>query len=87
MLINGRKAEYRAYVLIANTDPFLVVFNKGFVKTALRKYERNSNDMKSHLTNLLESRKFEDEYNKVKNESYFNVEEFEEMLKNDYGKN
>lgn len=50
LLINKRKAELRVYMLIAYTDPFLIVFNKGFIKSALKNYDLHSNDMNAHLT-------------------------------------
>lgn len=67
-------------------DPELIIFNKGFIKTALRKYDVNSKDMKAHLTNLAEARKNEEEYNKIKNEAYLCVSGFEKLLKETYGK-
>lgn len=56
-MINGRKAEYRAYVLIPTSEPYLVIFNKGFLKSALKEYDTESSDLSRHLTNLAEARK------------------------------
>jgi len=80
LIINGKKAEYRAYVLVACSNPLLVIFNKGFIKTALKNYTIDNLNKEIHLTNLAEARLHE-EYEKIKNSAYLNIEQFENFLK------
>ena len=79
-MIDGRKAEYRAYVLIASTNPFFMLFHKGFLKRALSEYSLDINDRYAHLTNLAESAK-SGEFEDLKQETYYNVTGLEHILK------
>jgi len=78
-LIENRKTEYRCYVTIVSTQPFLVVFHKGFMKMALVDYTNESLDRFAHLTNLQEF-KTHPEFEKRKETSYLNSEKLEKIL-------
>ena len=52
MLIEGFKFDFRVYMLIANVDPLMVLYHDGFVRLSMSKFDPNSTDKTSHLTNL-----------------------------------
>ena len=49
-----------------------MIFNKGFIKTALKNYTMDSLNKEVHLTNLAEARLHE-EYEEAKNSAYLNI--------------
>lgn len=42
MIYNNKKAEYRIYILVASVKPAFVLLHKGFIKTSLGDYDKNS---------------------------------------------
>ena len=51
LLLEGRKFDIRAYMLIASTEPFLILFHKGYVRLCCHEYEADNMDLGRHLTN------------------------------------
>jgi hypothetical protein len=43
LLLNKRKFDLRVFVLIANTDPFLILFHTGYIRKALSDYDDKGN--------------------------------------------
>ena len=50
-LINKKKFDFRAYLVIASMDPLMILYHDGFVKISLDDYDAESSDLTSHLTN------------------------------------
>ena len=39
LLVHGRKVDLRAYLLVASTDPYIVLFRPGYVRLAMDQYD------------------------------------------------
>ncbi len=46
LLDRNNKFDFRVYMLIASTNPFIVYYHDGFIKVSLNSYEKSSNDVR-----------------------------------------
>lgn len=44
--------DFRSYILVASTNPFIVVWKKGYMRKFLRKFQPGEADVKNHVSNL-----------------------------------
>ena len=77
LLLEGRKFDFRMYMLIASTNPLMAYYHDGFLRVSLGNYESNSTDKKVLLTNLALNKQI---YQEVKEGQLFNGMD-EEALK------
>jgi len=52
LLLEGRKFDFRMYMVIASTNPLMVFYHDGFLRVSLYDYDTNTTDKKVLLTNL-----------------------------------
>ena len=52
LLLNGRKFDFRMFMLIASTNPLIAYYHDGGLRVSLVPYDIQSNDKKSLLTNF-----------------------------------
>ena len=51
MLLDRRKFDIRAYMLVGSTVPYLVLYHKGYIRLSLVDYDVAVDDLTAHLTN------------------------------------
>lgn len=81
-LINGRKFDIRVFLLVASTRPFNVFFHNGYLRLAVNSYDKESSDLSVHLTNQYLQKK-NPVYSKVKEDTIWSMEQFQEYLDNE----
>ncbi len=52
LLLNGRKFDFRMYMVVASTNPLMAFYHDGFLRVSLYGYDVNTTDKKILLTNL-----------------------------------
>ncbi len=52
LLLNGRKFDFRMYMLIASSNPLMAFYHDGFLRVSLSNYDVNSDDKSVLMTNL-----------------------------------
>ncbi|XP_053516171.1 inactive polyglycylase TTLL10 [Artibeus jamaicensis] len=57
LLLDGKKFDVRAYLLIACTVPYMVFFGHGYARLTLNLYDPCSQDLSGHLTNQFMQKK------------------------------
>lgn len=51
LLLEKRKFDIRAYMLVGSTVPQLVLYHKGYVRLSLHDYDSDTDNLIAHLTN------------------------------------
>ena len=64
LLLNGRKFDFRMYMLIASTEPLMAYYHDGFLRVTISEYDVNSDDKSVLMTNLALNNEV---YDQVKN--------------------
>jgi hypothetical protein len=76
VLWEGKKFDFRSYLLIASTEPFLAFYHDGFVRRAELKYSSSSSDPRAAITN---SR------SQSEDNHFYGFSHLQEMLTRDHG--
>ncbi|XP_045161705.2 probable beta-tubulin polyglutamylase isoform X2 [Mercenaria mercenaria] len=79
LLLEGRKFDIRAYMLVASTVPFLILFHQGYVRLCCHKYEADNSDLGIHLTNQFVQKK-DPNYEKLKESTAWSMVKFNEYI-------
>ena len=52
LLLNDRKFGFRAFLLVASTNPTIAYYHDGYLRLSLDEYDANSKDIKTFVTNI-----------------------------------
>jgi len=52
LLLDGRKFDFRMFMMIASTNPLILYYRDGFLRVSLRDYDPNAKDKAAVLTNI-----------------------------------
>ena len=52
LLINGRKFDFRMYMLVASTNPLMAYYHDGFLRVSRVEYDTTSSDRRVYMNNL-----------------------------------
>lgn len=77
LLLNGRKFDFRMFMLIASTNPTMVYYRDGFLRVSLRDYDPKSKEIGSILTNIALSKPF---FEEAKEKGTYNGYTEEELM-------
>ncbi|CAH1775899.1 unnamed protein product [Owenia fusiformis] len=79
LLLEGKKFDIRAYMLIASTVPYLVVFHQGYVRLSMMDYDNDSTNLIAHLTNQYIQKK-DPNYKASKEETAWSMDKFNDYI-------
>ena len=81
LLVDGRKFDIRAFMVIICMKPYLVLYNYGYVRLSLNKYttENFEKDKITHLTNNSVQKNHPD-YKTLKDSSIMSVDNLANIL-------
>ncbi|KRX01450.1 hypothetical protein PPERSA_01353 [Pseudocohnilembus persalinus] len=82
-LINNKKFDFRSFMYIACTDPFIVVYIPGYVRTTMRDYDLENTDLDIHIGNGIFQRDFPD-YWKILRKSSYDIRKYKEVFLKQY---
>ena len=51
-LLDGKKFDFRVFPMVVSTNPLLVIYLNGYIRSTLFDYELMNPDVSIHLTNL-----------------------------------
>ncbi|XP_076472370.1 protein polyglycylase TTLL10-like isoform X2 [Babylonia areolata] len=83
LLLEGRKFDIRAYMLIASTMPYLILFQHGYIRLSCHKYDHDDTDLTTHLTNQFIQKK-DPSYQDVKETTAWSMHKFNDYVNQNY---
>ena len=83
LLLDNRKIDIRAYMHIASTAPFVVLYHPGYVRLCLDDYKLEDTNLISHLNNQYMQKK-DPRYKKMKESTVWSYEQANDYINKHY---
>ncbi|XP_053776415.1 inactive polyglycylase TTLL10 isoform X2 [Desmodus rotundus] len=83
LLLDGKKFDVRAYLLVACAVPYMVFFGHGYVRLTLSLYDPRSQDLSGHLTNQFMQKK-SPLYMLLKEDTVWSMEQLNRYINNKF---
>lgn len=83
LLVQGRKFDFRIYMLIANVDPLIVLYYDGFLRVSMVNFDNYSQEAYAHITNTALAKDYvKDRIDKEEllEEQMWTMQEFEDYM-------
>ncbi|XP_035697819.1 protein polyglycylase TTLL10-like [Branchiostoma floridae] len=79
LLLDGKKFDIRVYMLIACTNPYVVMYHPGYVRLCVQDYSAEDLNVTAHLTNQWIQKK-DPNYEEVKDETVWSMEHLNDYI-------
>ncbi|XP_070560557.1 protein polyglycylase TTLL10-like isoform X2 [Ptychodera flava] len=79
LLLNGKKFDVRAYMLVGCTNPQMIFYHKGYLRLSCKDYDPEDKDLVAHLTNQYVQKK-DPSYESVKEETCWSMDKFNDHV-------
>ncbi|KAJ3589707.1 hypothetical protein NHX12_010550 [Muraenolepis orangiensis] len=83
LLLEGKKFDVRSYLLIACTDPYVVLFRHGYARLTCEPYDPRSDNLTAHLTNQCMQKK-NPLYSLLKEDTVWSMEKLNDYVNDRY---
>ena len=85
LLLDNKKIDIRAYMLIASTAPFVVLYHPGYLRLCIDDYKLDDNSLIGHLNNQYIQKK-DPRYKKLKDDTVWSYERANDYINEHYMK-
>ncbi|CAH1239473.1 TTLL10 [Branchiostoma lanceolatum] len=79
LLLDGKKFDIRVYMLIACTNPYMVMYHPGYARLCTQDYSADDLNITAHLTNQWIQKK-DPNYEEVKDETVWSMEHLNDYI-------
>ncbi|XP_030843027.1 probable beta-tubulin polyglutamylase [Strongylocentrotus purpuratus] len=79
LLLKNKKFDVRAYMLIACTNPYIVLYHNGYLRLSCEDYDPESTDISTHLTNQFVQKK-NPNYQDIKEDTVWSMDAFSDHV-------
>jgi hypothetical protein len=83
LLVEGRKFDFRIYMLVASVEPLVVLYHDGFLRVSLADFDNYSQEAYAHITNTALAKDYarhRDDEEELLDDQMWTMEEFEAYM-------
>eukprot|EP00359_Climacostomum_virens_P001647 CAMPEP_0204899276 /NCGR_PEP_ID=MMETSP1397-20131031/1766_1 /ASSEMBLY_ACC=CAM_ASM_000891 /TAXON_ID=49980 /ORGANISM="Climacostomum Climacostomum virens, Strain Stock W-24" /LENGTH=483 /DNA_ID=CAMNT_0052067223 /DNA_START=189 /DNA_END=1637 /DNA_ORIENTATION=+ len=83
LLVDGKKFDFRIYMLVANVKPLMVLYHDGFLRVSMVRFDSYSQEAYAHITNTALAKDYvkeRDDAEELLEEQMWTMKEFEDYM-------